>query len=385
MMQLSALVLSPDEALVRLLRRTLSDLEIAVEHCADSVSAIQQLTRRRFEAVIVDAAAAGSQEVLRSVRRAPGNKRAVAVVIQSRQRMMQEAFTEGAQFVLFQPFNPERARSNLRTVRALMARERRRNTRIALEIPVTLSSGGFGEGALQEQSTSVDFGEGGMALRRRGRDRISTRWHLRFTLPSVEIELTVRAELAWTGADGVIGLRFLDLSHELREQIRTWLRQVTGEINEEEDPPMACRLSDLSAGGCYVLTEMPFPVGTTVSLRLKASGAELRSDGRVIVMHPERGMGVQFTAPTPEATNATEALIAELAGTAGVAPQVLVEPESMDTEPMAAPQDLSDDPLLDLFYRGREFATDRFFRELECQRSAAPTEEEDNNETILLT
>lgn len=384
-MQLTALVLSPDEALVRLLRRTLSDLEIAVEHCADSVSAIQQLTRRRFEAVIVDGTAAGSQEVLRSVRRAPGNKRAVAVVIQSRQRMMQAAFTEGAQFVLFQPFNPERARSNLRTVRALMARERRRNARIALETPVTLSSGGFGEGALQEQSASVDFGEGGMALRRWGRGRISTRWHLRFTLPGVETELTVRGELAWTGADGVIGIRFLDLSHQQREQMRSWLRQASGEINEEEDPPMACRLSDLSAGGCYLLTEIPFPVGTTVSLRLKAGGVELRSDGRVIVMHPEKGMGVQFTAPTPERTRATEALIGELAGTAGAAPQVLVEPESLDTEPATAPGDLSNDPLLDLFYRGRSFAADRFFRELERQRTGALVEEEDSNETILLT
>jgi len=51
---LQALLLCDDDKVVRVLRRVLSELEIAVEHCQDADSAIQKLTRQRFEAVIID-------------------------------------------------------------------------------------------------------------------------------------------------------------------------------------------------------------------------------------------------------------------------------------------------------------------------------------------
>ena len=59
-MSLQSLVFCPDEKIVRVLRRVLSDLEIAVERCSDPDSAIRKLTRQRFEAVIVDLDSRGS-------------------------------------------------------------------------------------------------------------------------------------------------------------------------------------------------------------------------------------------------------------------------------------------------------------------------------------
>jgi CheY-like chemotaxis protein len=53
-MTLKALVLCSDDKILRVLRRVLSDLEIGLEHCPDADSAIQRLTRQRFEALIVD-------------------------------------------------------------------------------------------------------------------------------------------------------------------------------------------------------------------------------------------------------------------------------------------------------------------------------------------
>ena len=53
-MSLQALVLCSDEKIVRVLRRVLSDLEVAVQHCRNAETAIRYLTRQRFEAVIVD-------------------------------------------------------------------------------------------------------------------------------------------------------------------------------------------------------------------------------------------------------------------------------------------------------------------------------------------
>ena len=55
-LRLQALVLCSDEKILRVLRRVLSDLEIVIDHCAESDAAIHKLTRQRYEAIIVDCA-----------------------------------------------------------------------------------------------------------------------------------------------------------------------------------------------------------------------------------------------------------------------------------------------------------------------------------------
>src|ERR1700681_3936668 len=98
-MSLKALVLCSDEKIVRVLRRTLGDLEISVELCTNADSALRKLTRDRFEAIIVDCGAGPrSAEVLLSARRAPCNKRAVAVAIVEPVVGLRSAFDIGAHF-----------------------------------------------------------------------------------------------------------------------------------------------------------------------------------------------------------------------------------------------------------------------------------------------
>ena len=78
---MKSLLLCSDEKIVRVLRRTLGDLEIGVELCSDADAALRKLTRQRFEAIIVDCAGTGYEAVLRSARSAIWNKRSVAVAI----------------------------------------------------------------------------------------------------------------------------------------------------------------------------------------------------------------------------------------------------------------------------------------------------------------
>jgi len=78
-MNLKSLLLCSDEKIGRVLRRTLGDLEIDVEHCTTAEAALRYLTRDRFEAIIVDCAGPGAADVLRGARTAPCNKRAIAM------------------------------------------------------------------------------------------------------------------------------------------------------------------------------------------------------------------------------------------------------------------------------------------------------------------
>ena len=105
------MLLCADEKIVRVLRRTLGDLDIGVELCASSDVALRKLTRERFEAIIVDCAGAGAAEVLRNARSSPGNKRAVAVAILDPDSGLRSAFDAGANFVLYKPVSVEKAKS----------------------------------------------------------------------------------------------------------------------------------------------------------------------------------------------------------------------------------------------------------------------------------
>src|SRR5882724_12729502 len=107
-MSLKSLVLCTDEKIVRVLRRTLGDLEIDVELCANAEGALRRLTRQRYEAIIVDCDDPGSADVLRSARSAACNKRAVAVAIVDPAKALRSVFDNGAHFVLYKPVSSER-------------------------------------------------------------------------------------------------------------------------------------------------------------------------------------------------------------------------------------------------------------------------------------
>ena len=160
-MSLQALVFCSDDKILRVLRRVLSDLEIQMEHCLSADSTIHKITRQRFEAIIVDCTEQETaSQILKSIRNAPCNKRAVAVAIIDGQTALRGAFELGAHFVLYKPISMERAKSSFRAARALMKSERRRNQRIPVQIPVVLYTQ---EGARVNTVTS-DLGEGGMAV-----------------------------------------------------------------------------------------------------------------------------------------------------------------------------------------------------------------------------
>src|ERR1700730_12156889 len=193
-MSLQCLVFSSDDKILRVLRRVLSDLEIGIEHCMDADSAIRKLTRHRFEAVIVDCSdESAASQVLKSARSAPCNKRAVAVSITDGDKALRTAFDLGAHFVLYKPISSERAKASFRAARALMKRERRRNTRIAVEIPLTLITDGP---AGEQKALSTDLSEGGAALSRFRRPKDSKNLRVRFILPGTDYKIECAAEMA---------------------------------------------------------------------------------------------------------------------------------------------------------------------------------------------
>lgn len=371
-MGLKSLLLCSDEKIVRVLRRVLGDLDIEVELSPNSDTALRKLTRQRFEAIIADLSDDGATEVLKSARNAPCNRQAVAVAIVDPAVGLKAVFQIGAHFVLYKPVSSERAKSSFRAARALMKSERRRNSRVAVQIPVVMRSS---EAGGNMKVTTIDLSEGGMAIRLPSRRRPTGRWQVAFTLPGNRVELEVPAEFAWEGSREQGGLRFVQPPAAFTHQLREWLKQNSADA-EQDDPPIQCQLTDLSLGGCYLEISSPFPASSRVALSMRAGDVELRVQGVVRVMHPDKGMGVEFTQNTPEHRAALEKFVAVLTQNRALMPELLVEPEGLDADVPRTQLSAGDqeDPLLQLFY-GEPLAPEAFHDALRKQRGVAPTTE----------
>ena len=364
-MSLKSLVLCSDEKIVRVLRRVLGDLDIEMELCVGADAALRRLTRQRFEAIIVDVIDDGASEVLRSARSAPCNRHAVAVAIVDAIIGLKAVFAIGAHFVLYKPVSSERAKASFRAARALMKSERRRNARIPVQIPVVVRSLGVGGNM---RVNTVDLSEGGMAISMRDGRRPGNRLQISFTLPGRNRPLEIPAEFAWEASTEQAGLRFVQPSAEVTQQLREWLKHNSPEV-EQDDPPIRCQLTDLSLGGCYLEISSPFPAGTRVTLSMRAAGIEVRVQGLVRVMHPDKGMGVEFTQATDEHRAAVERFLGVLNENRTLSPELLVQPEGLETGALPARPSTADqeDPLLQLFY-GEPLTVEEFHESLRRQR-----------------
>ncbi|HEY8670026.1 MAG TPA: PilZ domain-containing protein, partial [Terriglobales bacterium] len=171
--------------------------------------------------------------------------------------------------------------------------------------------------------------------------------------------------------NGESAIRFVETPEDLRVALGHWLADHTGEIPEERtDCLIDCRLTDLSAGGCYIETASPLPERTYISVTLHAEGAQLSATGVVRVMHPGFGMGIEFVVSSVEEAEQLEELLWFLAGRPGVKPEAAVSP-------CAEPDDVNfhgsrdpDDRLLDLLRNHESFSQEVFLQTLRSQRSA---------------
>jgi hypothetical protein len=176
-----------------------------------------------------------------------------------------------------------------------------------------------------------------------------------------------------------MGIRFTDLTVDLSHTLRVWLNENSPE-GEKDDPPVACKLTDLSLGGCYLELVSPFPVRTRIVLSMRTAELELRAEGVVRVMHPEVGMGVEFTQATEEQRQHVEKFIQHLMASDGALPELLVQPEglesaSADTQPGKSE---TEDPLLELFQRKASLPAETFLGELRKQRRSHSDAPEEN-------
>jgi hypothetical protein len=216
-----------------------------------------------------------------------------------------------------------------------------------------------------------------MAIQFSGRAANESPLRFSLELPGMKQVLEIYGELAWGGNEDQAGVRFKDASDEQVSTLRQWLSSQLPE-REQDDPPVNCRVTDLSPGGCYLTTTSPFPRGTNVSLLIKTANLEIRAKGFVLVAHPESGMGVEFLQKTDEQRNQAKRLFTTLRAK-GDAPEIQVEPEGLeglhagDHSNMAKSMTEAsgpEDALVDLFRHKFQAPVESFMKQMREQRQS---------------
>jgi c-di-GMP-binding flagellar brake protein YcgR len=284
---------------------------------------------------------------------------------------VRHVFGAGANFVLYKPVSQQQAEASLRAAIALIKRERRTSFRVPVQLPVKLRV----ENGSEMEGILLDLSEDGLDVLASQPLCPAAKVNARFILPDQEAEIDVRGEVAWANPNGESGVRYTDIPENLRCSLRDWVIANAAEVPEDPEPVSVCRLSDLSLGGCYVETESPFPERSGIVLCLKAAGLEVQAEGRVRIMHPEFGMGIEFASGTAEQRDQVGTFIGFLTSRPGTVPQLLITPKTMaavsandypKSKGSAEPEDL----LLDLLNRAASLNQEDFLKELRQQRNS---------------
>jgi len=370
-MGFQALLVSKDDAAAASLTPVLSGFGVGVQSCSYS-EALCRVTEQKYDAVIIDFDDPHSAAlVLQNTEQASAGNSAITIALLSDKTKVRNVFGAGANFVLYKPVSEEQARATLRAATALIKRERRGSFRVPVQIPVQLrvQNGAEIEGIL------LDLSEDGMDVLAAQPTYPSAAITANFILPESTTEIEVRGEVAWANPNGQSGVRFVDLTENLRTTLQTWVLAHAQELPPEEPEPVAhCKLTDLSLGGCYVETESPFPERSGIILCLKAENLEVQAEGMVRVMHPAYGMGIEFAARTAEQRSHVESFIGFLSSRPGTTPELLIMPRALAAHGDAVSQEQRaeelDDALLDLLRNHESLAQEDFLQALRRQRSS---------------
>jgi CheY-like chemotaxis protein len=392
-MVLQALLVSKDEPTAETLIRALAEFGVAVTRSNAIDVAVSRLSEARFDQVIIDfdvdfdadfegdsdvhagidapkSAAQMLEACCRLAASDPNPPVRIALLPDASQ--IRSILGAGAHFILTKPVTSEQAQKTLRAAMALLMRERRQSSRVAVQAAVSINfdDGNSVEGILLDLST------GGMDVLAAKPLPSAAVVLVSFELPDGGIGVQAKAEVAWSNSNGQVGLRFLDMDTEMREQMRQWLAlRFHDTLPDEPDTSSECKLTDLSLGGCYVETESPFPQSASIDLCLRASGMEIHTEGLVRIMHPGKGMGIEFPNSTEEQRQSVGRFIEFLATQPDASPQLEISPRALVAPETGATSDPDrnagnePDSLLELLRGGDLMEEEAFLDTLHRQRT----------------
>jgi CheY-like chemotaxis protein len=221
-MSLRILVVDDEPAALRLIKALVEPLGYEVLSLTDSRQAAEVVNRQKLDAVFVDVQMPGLDgfELTKLIRASRSNSTVPIVMTAELDEVdtMRRGFKAGVTFFLNKPFNPDKLRGLLLTLRSAILKERRRNVRLPFQATVTCR---WGE--KQSKLISANISECGMLLESLVGLEPGQEIDSQFMLPLGQVPLKPRAKIVRKEPPDRVGVVFLGLTPQDQEAVRKFI------------------------------------------------------------------------------------------------------------------------------------------------------------------
>lgn len=218
--ELQAAVVATDPLVINSIPSSLRKIGVVTTVFQDTPSAIHAMGIKKLDAFFVDRELDPDLSVLKTMRTARGNRKALGFAIIPREQTAGGAFRV-ADFLIDKPVTAGRVDQALRAAHGIMLKERMRYFRKSLDTPVTLvDSKGHATPAVM-----VNISQGGLAVASVASLCVGEIHQIKFSLEENHKPLNCVARVIWSDARGKAGLCFTDTKSSDIGQLVAWIEQ----------------------------------------------------------------------------------------------------------------------------------------------------------------
>jgi CheY-like chemotaxis protein len=231
--RLDGLLFSSDEEVLGVMNQILDRFAIQTEICTEIGPALDAVTHRRLDTVIVDWKAANDPtRIVRSARKSSPNSNSTIVAMVDAGSET-HALLVGANFMIYKPVDLDHASRCMRAAYGTMLQERRRAARVSVDIPVIARVSEVGT----LEARISDLSVGGLALQCGQPLQIDREISLVFSLPGTNGMVHITGKVVNGNAAGRAGIRFSFVPEEELGLLENWLATEMAKLESAEMPP----------------------------------------------------------------------------------------------------------------------------------------------------
>jgi len=240
--RLDGLLFSNDAKVISVMSHILKSFSIEAEVHSELKVALDAVTRRHLDAVIVDWNGADPTRVVRDARKSSANRTSTIVAMVDRDSET-HALLVGANFMIHKPVDLDHARQCMRAAYGTMLQQRRRSARVSVDIPVLARVADLGTFEARISDMSVT----GVALHFKEPLPLGRDVSLAVKLPGTESLIRVTGNIVNVNSAGRAGIRLSFVPDEDLGLLEKWLAAELAKLELAELPAEDQRARDRSS------------------------------------------------------------------------------------------------------------------------------------------
>lgn len=230
--RLDGLLFSNDSQVLGVMNQVLGNFAIETEVCSEFGPAVDAVTHRRLDAIIIDwDGTSDPTRIVRSARKSSPNSNSTIVALVG-DGAETHALLVGANFMIHKPADASNAGRCMRAAYGTMLQNRRRAARVRADIPVEARVSDVGIVNARISDLSI----GGVALQCQRALEVNSEVLTQFTLPNSNRLVCIAGRVVNANSTGRAGIRFSFVSDHDLEALEGWLAEELAKLEKAEMP-----------------------------------------------------------------------------------------------------------------------------------------------------